>query len=217
MKVKSNYSIRVPGVIITKPILKSSWGLFFTNGSFGKNGWLLFIITAIPLSPINVSFQSLSSQNVAIVKVLSPVYTQLTWTSESVGTWRFCLRGLQASWQVCICICASVCMSVCPIYGGNLLALWTSPTCAAVETFIQATNNSNFQVGNQQRRNCALYMVYLLVQSVTRSSWLNCALRGHEADNWCDWVSIGHLCLYILNRVHILSGVTDASLTDFER
>ena len=146
-------------VIITKPILKSSWGLFFTNGSFGKNGWLLFIITAIPLSPINVSFQSPSSQNVAIVKVLSPVYTQLTWTSESVGTWRFCFIGLQASWQGCICICASVCVSVCPIYGGNLLALWTSPTCAAVETLIQATNNSNFQVGNQQTRNCALYMV----------------------------------------------------------
>ena len=133
----------------------------------------------------------------------------------SVGTWRFCLIGLQASWQVCICICASVCVSVCPIYGGNLLALWTSPTCAAVEMLIQATNNSNFQVGNQQRRNCALYMVYLPVQSVTRSSWLNCALRGHEADNWCDWVSIGHLCLYILNKVEIWTGVTDAWLTDW--
>ena len=109
------------------------------------------------LSPKSITMPS--PQNVAIVKVYSPVYTQLTWTSVSVGTWRFCLIGLQASWQVCICICASVCVSVCPIYGGNLLALWTSPTCAAVETLIQATNNSNFQVGNQQTRNCALYMV----------------------------------------------------------
>ena len=61
-----------------------------------------------------------------------------------------------------------------------------------------------------------------------RSSWLNCALRddeavywviiGHyeavEVGNWLYWVSRGHLCLYILHKVEIWTGVTDASLTD---
>ena len=61
----------------------------------------------------------------------------------------------------------------------------------------------------------------------TRSSWFNCALRddealywviiGHyeavEVGNWLYWVSRGHLCLYILHKVEIWTGVTDASLT----
>ena len=69
----------------------------------------------------------------------------------------------------------------------------------------------------------------------TRSSWLNCALRDDEAvywvsighyqavavGNWWYWVSRGHACLYILNKVEIWTGVTDAWLThwltDFER
>ena len=45
--------------------------------------------------------------------------------------------------------------------------------------------------------------------------------RGDEADNWCYFVSRGHLCLYILNRMENWTGVTDALLThwltDFER
>ena len=61
----------------------------------------------------------------------------------------------------------------------------------------------------------------------TRSSWLNCALRDDEAvhqvsighyeavavGTWWYWVSRGHSCLYILHKVEIWSGVTDASLT----
>ena len=62
----------------------------------------------------------------------------------------------------------------------------------------------------------------------TRSSWLNCALRDDEAVNWVSighyeavaignwwyWVSRGHLCLYILHKVEIWTGVTNAWLTD---
>ena len=62
---------------------------------------------------------------------------------------------------------------------------------------------------------------------ITRSSWLNCALRDDEAvywvsighyeavavGNWWYWVSRGHLCLYILHKVEIWTGVTDAWLT----
>ena len=61
----------------------------------------------------------------------------------------------------------------------------------------------------------------------TRSSWLNCALRDDEAvfwasighyeavavGNWWYWVSRGYLCLYILHKVEIWSGVTNAVLT----
>ena len=64
----------------------------------------------------------------------------------------------------------------------------------------------------------------------TRSSWLNCALRDDEAvhwvsigycealaiGNWLYWVSRGHLCLYILHKVEIWTGVTDAWLTDWQ-
>ena len=58
----------------------------------------------------------------------------------------------------------------------------------------------------------------------TRTSWLNCALRDYEAvywvsighyeavavGNWWYWVSRGHSCLYILQKVEIWTGVTDA-------
>ena len=72
------------------------------------------------------------------------------------------------------------------------------------------------------------------ISNETRSSWLNCALRDDEAVYWVSigpyealavgtglyWVSRGHLCLYILNKVEIWTGVTDAlqtdSLTDVE-
>ena len=71
--------------------------------------------------------------------------------------------------------------------------------------------------------------------NITRSSWLNCALRDDEAvywvsighyvavavGNWWYWVSRGHSCLYILHKVEIWAGVTHAlrtdSLTDFKR
>ena len=57
---------------------------------------------------------------------------------------------------------------------------------------------------------------------ITRSSWLNCALRDDEAvylvsrghyeavavGNWWYWFSRGHLCLYILHKVEIWKGVT---------
>ena len=62
---------------------------------------------------------------------------------------------------------------------------------------------------------------------ITRSSWLNCALRDDKAvfwvsighneavavGNWWYWISKGHLCLYILHKVETWSGVTDAWLT----
>ena len=62
----------------------------------------------------------------------------------------------------------------------------------------------------------------------TRSSWLNYALRDDEAvywvsighyeavavGNWWYWVSRGHLCLYILHKVEIWTGATDALRTD---
>ena len=58
--------------------------------------------------------------------------------------------------------------------------------------------------------------------NITRSSWLNCALRDDEAvfwvsighseavavGNWWYWASRGHLCLYILKKVEIWTGVT---------
>ena len=64
----------------------------------------------------------------------------------------------------------------------------------------------------------------------TRSSWLNCASRDDEAvywisighyeavavGNWWYWVSRGHSCLYILHKVEIWTGVTDAWLTDWQ-
>ena len=64
---------------------------------------------------------------------------------------------------------------------------------------------------------------------ITRSSWLNRALRDDEAvywvnighfeaaavGNWWCWVSRGHLCLYILHKVEVWTGVTDALRTHF--
>ena len=60
--------------------------------------------------------------------------------------------------------------------------------------------------------------------ATTRSSWLNCddeavywVSKGHyeavAVGNWWYWVSRGHSCLYILQKVEIWTGVTDASLT----
>ena len=65
--------------------------------------------------------------------------------------------------------------------------------------------------------------------TLTSSSWLNCALRDDEAvywasighyeaiafGNWWCWVSRGHLCLYILHKVEVWTGVTDALRTHF--
>ena len=62
----------------------------------------------------------------------------------------------------------------------------------------------------------------------TRSNWLNCALWDDEVvywvsigryeavavGNWWYWVSRGHLSLYILHKVEIRTGVTDAWWTD---
>ena len=67
------------------------------------------------------------------------------------------------------------------------------------------------------------------VHQVTRSSWLNCALRDDEAvywisighyeavaiGNWWYWVSRGHLCLYISHKGEIWSRATEALLTDW--
>ena len=64
--------------------------------------------------------------------------------------------------------------------------------------------------------------------SSTRSSWLNCALWDDEAvywvsighskvvavGNWWYWVSRGYSCLYILHKMEIWLGVTDAWRTD---
>ena len=69
-----------------------------------------------------------------------------------------------------------------------------------------------------------MYFSPFAKQNKTRSSWLNCALRDDEAvywvsighyeavavGNWWDWVSRGHLCLYILHKVEIWKGVTHA-------
>ena len=73
----------------------------------------------------------------------------------------------------------------------------------------------------------SILCAWLIKWVIKRSSWLNCALRDDEAvymvsighyeavavGNWWYWVSRGHLCLYILHKVEIWSGVTDALLT----
>ena len=80
--------------------------------------------------------------------------------------------------------------------------------------------------------NSLLLSHYNNLEMVTRSSWLNCALRDDEAvywisighyeavavGNWWYWVSRGHSCLHILRKVDIWAGVTHAWQTDnFER
>ena len=74
------------------------------------------------------------------------------------------------------------------------------------------------------------FVIYFQIKYKTRSSWLNCALRDNEAvfwvsighyeavavGNWWYWVSRGHSCLYILHKVEIWTGVTDAWLTDWQ-
>ena len=73
-------------------------------------------------------------------------------------------------------------------------------------------------------------MVTLKKYRQTRSRWLNCALRDDEAvywvsighfeavavGNWWYWVRRGHVCLYILHKVEIWAGVTDAWLTHWQ-
>ena len=66
----------------------------------------------------------------------------------------------------------------------------------------------------------------MIIMIITRSSWLNCALRDDKALYWVSighheaaavgnwWYCRGHLCLYILHKVEIWTGVTDAWLTD---
>ena len=70
---------------------------------------------------------------------------------------------------------------------------------------------------------CALCQTFIQ-RLQTRSSWLNCALRDDEAvywvsighyeavavGNWWYWVSRGYLCLYLLHKVKIWTGVTGA-------
>ena len=82
-------------------------------------------------------------------------------------------------------------------------------------------DNKSLNAGIQQAQNYQLLFK-------TRSSWLNCALRDDEAvfwvsighyeavavGNWWYWVSRGHSCLYILQKVEIWTGVTNAWLTD---
>ena len=74
------------------------------------------------------------------------------------------------------------------------------------------------------------FSIYQGNEPITRSSWLNCALRYDEAvywvsighyeavsvGNWWYWVSRGHSCLYVLHKVEIWTGVTDAWLTDWQ-
>ena len=71
----------------------------------------------------------------------------------------------------------------------------------------------------------ALILINKRVLFITRSRWLNCALRDNEAVYWFsighheavavgNWVSRGHSCLYILHKVEIWTGVTDALWTD---
>ena len=69
----------------------------------------------------------------------------------------------------------------------------------------------------------------LLCLLINTKSWINCALRDDEAvywvsighyeavavGNWWYWVSTGHSCLYILHKVEIWTGVTDAWQTDW--
>ena len=88
---------------------------------------------------------------------------------------------------------------------------------------VQTTN----EVGISAVETCHNWVGY---HPVTRSSWLNCALRDDEAvywvskghyeavavGNWWYWVSRGHSCLYILHKVEIWKGVTHAWLTDWQ-
>ena len=84
--------------------------------------------------------------------------------------------------------------------------------------------------GQCQYKTCWIFFSVLAWISKTRSSWLNCALRDDEAvywisighceavtiGNWWYWVRRGHLCLYILHKVEIWTGVTNALRTDWQ-
>ena len=82
--------------------------------------------------------------------------------------------------------------------------------------------------GQCQYKTCWIFFSVLAWISKTRSSWLNCAWRdeavywvsiGHceavSVGDWWYWVRRGHSCLYILHKVEIWPGVTDAWKNDW--
>ena len=90
---------------------------------------------------------------------------------------------------------------------------------------------SNEKITDRQIIIFVIEHAWILKIMIARSSWLNCAtLRDYEAEYWVSighfeavavgdwwyWVSRGHLCLYILHKMEIWSGVTDALLTDWQ-
>ena len=87
---------------------------------------------------------------------------------------------------------------------------------------------SNEKITDRQIIIFVIEHAWILKIMIARSSWLNCAtLRDYEAEywvsighfeavavgNWWYWVSRGHSCLYILQKVEIWKGVTHAWLT----
>ena len=109
--------------------------------------------------------------------------------------------------------------------------------CWAIERSPIVTCNKNCLTSGFESKTLIWFnsLTQVKINTKTRSSWLNCALRDGEAvywvsighyeavavGNWWYWVSRGHLCRYILHKVEIWTGVTDVwltdSLTDFER
>ena len=108
---------------------------------------------------------------------------------------------------------------------------WKEPGPISVESARSRAFSRHTERCLQENSQC-LHQTQRVLQShtKTRSSWLNCALRYDEAvywvsighseavavGNWWYWVSRGHLCLYILHKVEIWTGVTDAWLTDWQ-
>ena len=89
---------------------------------------------------------------------------------------------------------------------------------------------SNEKITDRQIIIFVIEHAWILKIMIARSSWLNCAtLRDYEAEywvsighfeavavgNWWYWISRGHSCRYILHKVEIWTGVTDAWLTDW--
>ena len=95
----------------------------------------------------------------------------------------------------------------------NFLCISLSDVKRSIEVMVKSVNPVATREKENSKGQDALHWRNHQVTILTRSSWFNCALRGDEADNWCYWVSRGHLCLYILNRVEIWTGVTDPWLT----
>ena len=65
-----------------------------------------------------------------------------------------------------------------------------SVVCHADASGIVITNTVNVMRRIRMKTKSPIWM-----NLKTRSSWFNCVWRGDEADNWCHWVSRGHLCL----------------------